>query len=71
MGIHMDIIGMAWMTDHGNGFEWHSEGTGHDNRYPGFCPGTNTAVVVLSNLSPVSGIPPTVPGIRQLQGLNR
>ena len=71
MGIHIDEIGMAWIIDNENGFIWHNGGTGHYNSYLGFCPETNTAVVVLSNLSPNERIPATVLGIKQLQELNR
>ena len=71
MGIHMDEIGMAWTIDNENGFIWHNGGTGHDNSYLGFCPETNTAVVVLSNLPPDYRIPATVLGIKRLQKLNR
>ena len=71
MGIHMDEIGMAWITDNENGFIWHNGGTGHYNSYLGFCPERGTAVVVLSNLSPNDRIPATVLGIKKLQELNR
>ena len=71
MGIHMDEIGTAWIIDKENGFIWHNGGTGHYNSYLGFCPETNTAVVVLSNLSPNDRIPATVLGIKKLQELNR
>ena len=53
------------------GLFWHNGGTGHYNSYLGFCPGTDTAVVVLSNLSPNDRIPATVLGIKLLQELNR
>ena len=71
MGIHMDEIGMAWIIDRENGFIWHNGGTGHYNSYLGFCPETETAVVVLSNLSPSDRIPATLLGIKKLQDLNR
>ncbi len=71
MGIHMDEIGMAWVIDRENGFIWHNGGTGHYNSYLGFCPETNTAAVVLSNLQPNKRIPATVLGIKLLQELNR
>ncbi len=71
MGIHMDEIGMAWITGSENGFIWHNGGTGHYNSYLGFCPETGTAVVVLSNLSPNDRIPATVLGIKRLQELNQ
>lgn len=71
MGIRMDEIGMAWIIDNENGFIWHNGGTGHYNSYLGFCPETNTAVVVLSNLSPNDRIPATVLGIKKLQEINK
>ncbi len=71
MGIRMDEIGMAWIIDNENGFIWHNGGTGHYNCYLGFCPETETAVVVLSNLSPNDRIPATVLGIKRLQELNQ
>ena len=67
----MDEIGMAGMIDNENGFIWHNDGTGYYNSYLGFCPETNTAVVVLSNLSPNDRIPATVFGIKRLQELNK
>ena len=69
LGIHMDEIGMAWIIDNENGFIWHNGGTGHYNSYLGFCPETDTAVVILSNLSPDDRIPATVLGIKLLQEL--
>ena len=71
MGIHMDEIGMAWIIDKENGFIWHNGGTGHYNSYLGFSPETETAVVILSNLSPNDRIPATVLGIKLLQELNQ
>lgn len=71
MGIHMDEIGMAWIIDKENGFIWHNGGTGHYNSYLGFSPETETAVVILSNLSPNDRIPATVLGIKLLQELKQ
>lgn len=66
MGIRLDGIGMAWITDEENGVLWHNGGTGHYNSYLGFRPETGTAVVVLSNLPPDHRIPATVLGIKRL-----
>ena len=64
MGINMDEIGMAWIIDRENGIVWHNGGTGDYNSYLGFCPETDTAVVVLSNLPPSYRIPATVLGVK-------
>lgn len=69
MDIRMDEIGMAWLIDTKNDFIWHNGGTGNYNSYIAFCPKTQTAVVVLSNLSPNYRIPATVLGIKLLQSL--
>ena len=71
MGIHMDEIGMGWIIDKENSFIWHNGGTGHYNSYLGFSPETETAVVILSNLSPNDRIPATVLGIKLLQELKQ
>lgn len=67
LDIHMDEIGMAWLIDNENGIVWHNGGTDHYNSYLGFCPETETAVVILSNLSPNYRIPATVLGIKLLK----
>lgn len=67
MGIRMDEIGMAWIIDTERGFLWHNGGTDDYNCYLGFCPATQTAVVILSNLPPSYRIPATVMGIRLLE----
>ena len=59
------------IIDKENGFIWHNGGTGHYNSYLGFSPETETAVVILSNLSPNDRIPATVLGIKLLQELNQ
>ena len=64
MGIHMDEIGMAWITDRENGIIWHNGGTDHYNSYLGFSPEKKTAIVILSNLAPNERIPATVLGIK-------
>lgn len=64
MEIRMDGIGLAWILDKENNIFWHNGGTGNFNSYLGFDPTTNTAVVVLSNLSPREGIPATVLGVK-------
>lgn len=66
MGIHMDEIGMSWIIDNENGIIWHNGGTGNYNCYLGFHPETQTAVVILSNLSPNERIPATVLGVKLL-----
>lgn len=66
MGINMDGIGMSWIIDEENGIIWHNGGTGEYNSYLGFHPETETAVVILSNLSPNYRIPATVLGIKLL-----
>lgn len=66
MGIQMDEIGMAWLTDRENGIIWHNGGTDHYNSYLGFSPEKKTAVVILSNLAPNDRIPATVLGIKLL-----
>ena len=71
MGIHMDEIGMAWIMDKENGIIWHNGGTGHYNSYLGFDPEAETAVVILSNLSPNDRIPATVLGIKLMQELKQ
>ena len=71
MGIHMDEIGMGWIIDRENGIIWHNGGTGHYNSYLGFNPETETAVLILSNLSPNDRIPATVLGIKLLQELKK
>lgn len=67
MGIRMDSVGMAWITDEENGIVWHNGGTGDYNCYLGFCPENGTAVVILSNLAPDYRIPATVMGVKLLQ----
>ena len=71
MGIHMDEIGMGWIIDRENGIIWHNGGTGHYNSYLGFNPETETAVLILSNLSPNDRVPATVLGIKLLQELKK
>jgi len=66
MGIRMDEIGMSWIIDTENNIVWHNGGTSSYNSYLGFHPETKTAVVILSNLSPSSGIPATVLGVKLL-----
>lgn len=68
MDINQDSVGMAWITDSENGIVWHNGGTGNYNCYLGFRPGSGTAVVILSNLSPSCRIPATVMGVKLLNG---
>ncbi len=67
MGIRMDEIGMSWIIDNENDIVWHNGGTGDYNSYLGFNPKTKTAVVILSNFSPISRIPATVLGVKLLE----
>lgn len=66
MGINMDEIGMSWIIDEENGIIWHNGGTGGYNSYLGFNLKTETAVIILANLSPNYRIPATVLGIKLL-----
>lgn len=69
MGINMDEVGMAWIVDNENNIIWYNGGTGDYNSYIGFNLESQTAVVVLSNLSPGYRIPATVLGVKLLQSL--
>ena len=69
MDIHADAMGLSWVLDETNGFIWHNGGTGNYNSYLGFCPETETAVVVLSNLKPNERISATVIGVKLLKEL--
>lgn len=69
MDIHADAMGLSWVLDEKNGFIWHNGGTSNYNSYLGFCPETETAVVVLSNMKPNERISATVIGIKLLQEL--
>ena len=69
MGVRMDAIGSAWITDKDSGVIWHNGGTGGYNCYLGFQPQAGTAVVVLSNLPPSYRIPATVLGVKLLAEL--
>jgi len=65
-GLGVDEVGISWMLDTENGFIWHNGGTGVHSSYVGFCPETDTAVVVLSNLSQDEDIPATTIGFKKL-----
>lgn len=69
MDIRADAMGLSWILDETNGFIWHNGGTGNYNSYLGFCPETETAVVVLSNLKPNERISATVIGVKLLKEL--
>lgn len=62
MGIRIDGIAYGWVCDAESGFLWHNGGTSDYNAYLAFSKADNTAVVVLSNLSPDYRIPATVLG---------
>lgn len=62
MGIRFDGASYGWIYDAEGGFLWHNGGTSNYNSYLAFSAEDNTAVVVLSNLSPNARIPATVLG---------
>ena len=67
LDMRVDAMGMAWIIDEEHGFIWHNGASGNYNCYLGLCPDTQTAVVVLSNLSPGYRIPATITGIKLLE----
>ncbi len=67
MGIRVDAVGLGWMIDELDDIIWHNGATSDYNSYFGFHKESNTAVIVLSNLSPNKGIPATVMGVRLLK----
>lgn len=67
MDINIDEIGAGWIIDRENDIIWHNGGTGDYNCYLGFCPETETAVVILSNLAPDYRIPATVMGVKLMK----
>ena len=69
MNIRADAMGLSWVIDEKNNCIWHNGATGNYNSYLGFCPETQTAVVVLSNLPPDYRIPATVAGTKLLEEL--
>jgi CubicO group peptidase (beta-lactamase class C family) len=71
LGIHIDEIGMAWIIDNESNIIWHNGGTDDYNSYLGFDPESDTAVVVLSNLSPDYRIPATVLGVKALNEVRK
>lgn len=62
MGIRIDGTAYGWICDTESGILWHNGGTTDYNAYLAFSKEDNTAVVVLSNLSPNYRIPGTVLG---------
>ncbi len=60
---------MAWVFYKENGVIWHSGGTGNYNCHIGFNLETDTAVVILSNLSPSYRIPAIVLAVKALDEL--
>jgi len=71
-GMYLDEIGMLWFKDEHNGFIWHAGTTMNYRAYLGFCPETNTAVVILSNLVKNPDIavqPPSLIGSKLLKEL--
>lgn len=71
LDMRVDAMGMGWIVDKEHGFIWHNGATAHYNCYVGFCLETQTAVVVLSNLSPNDRIPATIIGIKLLKELQK
>lgn len=67
--IHTDAIAYSWLIDKRNHIIWHNGGTGHFNCYVGFDTQSQTAVVVLSNVSPHKRIPATILGIKLMNEL--
>lgn len=67
MGIRIDGTAYGWICDTESGIMWHNGGTSDYNAYLGFSSKDNTAVVVLSNLSPSYKIPATVLGRKLLE----
>lgn len=67
MDINMDEIGAGWIIDRENDIIWHNGATGDYNCYIGFCPKSETAVVILSNLAPNDRIPATVMGVKLMK----
>lgn len=67
LDINLDEVGAAWIIDRENGFIWHNGGTGDYNCWLGVCPQTQTAAVVMSNLSPSYRLPATVTGVKLLK----
>lgn len=62
LGIRIDGTAYGWICDTESGIIWHNGGTSDYNAYLGFSTVDDTAVVVLSNLSPDYRIPATVLG---------
>lgn len=71
LGIHLDSIASAWIWDEENGMFWHNGATTHYNSYMAFDSANQTAVVILSNLSPRSRLPATVLGVKLMQALRQ
>ena len=65
--ININEIGMAWLIDNENNIIWHNGGTDEYNSYLGFNSECETAVVILSNLSPNYKVSATVLGVKILQ----
>lgn len=69
MDIRIDAIAAGWIIDTQNNIIWHNGATSNYNSYIGFNIDKQTAVVILSNLSPKYRIPSTVMGIKLLKSL--
>ncbi|MGN0688362.1 MAG: serine hydrolase domain-containing protein [Oscillospiraceae bacterium] len=69
LGIRIDGTAYGWICDTESKILWHNGGTSDYNAYLGFSAADDTAVVVLSNLSPSYRIPATVLGRKIMQEL--
>ena len=67
LGIRFDGTAYGWINDEESSIVWHNGATSNYNAYLGFSTEADTAVVVLSNLSPNYKIPATVLGRKMLE----
>lgn len=70
LGIRVDAVAYGWCIDKQRDVIWHNGATSNYNCYVGFSVKNQTAVVVLSNLSPNYKIPATVLGVKLLDELS-
>lgn len=69
LGIQMDAIGMSWIIDKEHNIIWHNGATQSYNSYIGFNIDTQTAIVILSNLSPGKNVSATILGAKLFESL--
>lgn len=69
LGIRFDGTAYGWIIDTESGLVWHNGATSDYNAYLAFSAEKDTAVVVLSNLSPNYRIPATVLGRKIIEEL--